>query len=784
MISHIEAQALISARMDGPLDPIAERELQAHIATCPACRAFADQTSVMARAFHNLPYLPSSPTVSRAVLQHVQRPRTLWGRGQEWLAPNLGSAFATLAALVVIVALGAFVLTRVIGSGGDGDPNIRVLTAPSQESSDGVALNGQTPTSTPGGAVQPTDTIVPTDVATLQPASTSTDAVEPTIPEPTSTAVPPPNSPTTPPGRDQGGNSRQDADKTEVSTTAVTQGVTPVRPTEESQAGSRVPTDGATQAAALQRGGRPTPTDEPTIEPTSTEVPTIEPTSTEVPTIEPISTDEPTIEPSSTEVPTVELTATPLPTWTPIATATATPLPTQEPTPTDVPTVELTATPEPTSTEVPTIAPTSTLEPTATPAPTQVPPPSVTAEPSSTVNDQIIEPSTGIVEGEGGPPTSIVVDLPTAEVPSLPPPTQTQSAVTNETPGDATNQQVIEPSTQDAASPLAEQGADTSPTAEAGGQGPATDVPAAPDSGAVIVPADETPTGTGDSSAPTSGSIPADGDLAGAAVLGPFPGGPGDRLVDQGGTPGGAAVPDAAGAQSAGGATLAEQPAADDGGTSVAVCLGGTCVDATSASATGPHQDAAIGWVNGTTLIYQRTQDGAVDYRAAEVDAAATATNDRSLGSGGAELERAGSVFAFGDGLLVETNGGWVVAGSDGIVWHAAGETAAPRTLVRVDAARAEVAYVSGGELVVQDLGSDTSVRLPFGGVDYALSPGGDRVVVSTGTTIEIVGLDGQVEATWPNAEGMAIGSVLWLPGDTIVFVDQTTGQIRSISAP
>ncbi len=68
--------------------------------------------------------------------------------------------------------------------------------------------------------------------------------------------------------------------------------------------------------------------------------------------------------------------------------------------------------------------------------------------------------------------------------------------------------------------------------------------------------------------------------------------------------------------------------------------------------------------------------------------------------------------------------------------------------------------------------------------MDYALSPGGDRVVVSTGATIEIVGLDGQVEATLPNAEGRAIGSVLWLPGDTIVFVDQTTGQIRSISAP
>lgn len=762
MISHIEAQALISARMDGPLDPIAERELQAHIATCPACRAFADQTSVMARAFHNLPYLPSSPTVSRAVLQHVQRPRTLWGRGQEWLAPNLGSAFATLAVLVVIVALGAFVLTRVIGSGGDGDPNIRVLTAPSQESGDGVAFNGQTPTSTPGVAVQPTDTIVPTDVATLQPASTSADAVEPTIPEPTSTAVSPPNSLKTPSGRDQGGNSRQDADKTEVATTAVTQGVTPVRPTEESQAGSKVPTDGVTQAAALQGGGRPTLTPLPTWTPIATA------TATRLPTQEPT--------PIPTDVPTIELTATPEPTSTEV--------PTIEPTSTEAPTVGLAVAPEPTSTEVPTIAPTSTLEPTATPAPTQAPPPSVTAEPSPTLNDQIIEPSTGTVEGEGAPPTSIVVDPPTAEVPSLPPPAQTQPTATNETSGDATNQQVIEPSTQNAASPLAEQGSDTSPTAEAGGQVPATDVPAPPDSGSVIVPADETPTETGDSSAPTTGSIPADGDLAGAAVLGPFPGGPGDRLVDQGGTPGGAAVPDAAAAQSADGATLAEQPAAGDGGTSVAVCLGGICVDATSASATGPHQDTAIGWVNGTTMIYQRAQDGVVDYRAAEVDAAATATNDRSLGSGGTELERAGSVFAFGDGLLVETNGGWVVAGSDGIVRHATGETAAPRTLVRVDAARAEVAYVSGGELVVQDLGSDTSVRLLFGGVDYALSPGGDRVVVSTGTTIEILGLDGQVEATLSNAQGMAIGSVLWLPGDTIVFVDQTTGEIRSISAP
>ena len=44
MISHQEAEVLISARQDAPLDPIVERELQAHLATCDSCRAFAVAT--------------------------------------------------------------------------------------------------------------------------------------------------------------------------------------------------------------------------------------------------------------------------------------------------------------------------------------------------------------------------------------------------------------------------------------------------------------------------------------------------------------------------------------------------------------------------------------------------------------------------------------------------------------------------------------------------------------------------------------------------------------------
>ena len=64
MISHEEAQALISARLDGPLDPAANRALLAHLATCPACRQFAEQANVLARGLRDLPHLPPSPTVS------------------------------------------------------------------------------------------------------------------------------------------------------------------------------------------------------------------------------------------------------------------------------------------------------------------------------------------------------------------------------------------------------------------------------------------------------------------------------------------------------------------------------------------------------------------------------------------------------------------------------------------------------------------------------------------------------------------------------------------------
>ncbi|HYI25325.1 MAG TPA: zf-HC2 domain-containing protein, partial [Thermomicrobiales bacterium] len=94
-LSHQEAQALISARLDGPLDPVAERELNAHLATCTTCRAFNASATGLATGLQHLPYLPPSPAVTRAVLEHINTPASPWA----WLTGAWSSrALPTVAA--------------------------------------------------------------------------------------------------------------------------------------------------------------------------------------------------------------------------------------------------------------------------------------------------------------------------------------------------------------------------------------------------------------------------------------------------------------------------------------------------------------------------------------------------------------------------------------------------------------------------------------------------------------------------------------------------------------
>src|SRR5690625_1172786 len=102
MISHHEAEVLISARLDHPLDPIAERELNAHLATCPSCRAFAESSGALAASLRELPYLPASATVSRGVMARIEEGRSPWARFGGILNTNPGPALSTFAVIAVL----------------------------------------------------------------------------------------------------------------------------------------------------------------------------------------------------------------------------------------------------------------------------------------------------------------------------------------------------------------------------------------------------------------------------------------------------------------------------------------------------------------------------------------------------------------------------------------------------------------------------------------------------------------------------------------------------------
>ena len=120
MISHDRAQELISSRLDGPLDPVSNRALLTHLATCPACRRFAENSEMLARGLRDLPHLTPSPRVSRGVMERIEGGRSFWpsfGRFRLASSPVL----AVASTLVLIAAL-AFTIRLALNPPGDGGP--------------------------------------------------------------------------------------------------------------------------------------------------------------------------------------------------------------------------------------------------------------------------------------------------------------------------------------------------------------------------------------------------------------------------------------------------------------------------------------------------------------------------------------------------------------------------------------------------------------------------------------------------------------------------------------
>lgn len=405
MINHAEAQSLVSARMDEPLDPIVARELDAHLATCPQCRAFAAKTTALSQALHDLPRLPASPRVRREVLDTVRKPQTPWTRFQGIFAPGPGPALSTVAAILVVGILSVFVLTRLLGdhdSGGDQT----TLLAPSIETTRNADVAQANPTVTATTAATDSETVPP---APTEPAN-AVSTTEPTQPEnqpasqPTDPpAAPPTSAPTEPPA------------PTEPATEPPSQDAGPTSPPTEQTARTDAGENGSNAIRiAGEAAGSPEAT---TLVPTETPIPTETSAPTETPapteTVAPVETVAPTetIPPTETPVPaetvapTDEPTAPPEPTETAIATE-ASETPTAPPAPTSTqesPPIEST-----TGTYVPAEGDTTPAdEPTTTEPTSPVEPPEATTAPGG-----LIEPAGTAIAPDTGPTIAPAFETP------------------------------------------------------------------------------------------------------------------------------------------------------------------------------------------------------------------------------------------------------------------------------------------------------------------------------------------------------------------------------------
>jgi len=827
-LSHAETQALISARLDGPLDPVAERELNAHLATCESCRAFNASASNLARGLQSLPYLPASPAVTRAVLDHVSTPRSAWS----WLPANALPAATAIAAAVIVVFVGSFAAFQFLDE--DDEPSmlpastltvtdlaqgivetaeatqaadtVEAQTTVTEEAAGPAERNPATePAAAPDGATfkegstessgtgPATNPATETDPDVIEPQATNgtSDTQQPllateepaTEPAPEPTEIPAPTAEPTP-----------EPPPTLSASIRQALGLETAVPTEEATA-EPSPTTVPTAVPTAQPTPEPTIAPTPTDEPSPTTVPTIEPTATEAPTA--TATTEPTAEPTATVEPT-EVPADP--TTEPVGelgdnlqivgppdTATAEPAlePTSEPAP--LPTTEPTAEPTPAPTEEFTSVLTATLEPTSEPTavPTEEPTPVPTEQPEPT---QAPEP-TAEQEPTVVPIESRPEDEDEGNAADDSPPQENEAnddaVVTNESAGDEPPIINAAGSEDIAATPnggIIEENDDDGPEQviePAGGNDPA-DVPDGPEDGTGGDNGQGGPTNDSEDDGSDSRSL-ADADVF--AGIGEVPGDPTARLgISAGGdlifssNPGQVSLEqDGVSLETAVGAT----------GQVVQACADGFCVDISGASATTEgHVDNPVGWLGGE-VVYERLNGDqyAVEYLAITLDTATlTPLDARSLGGGDAGLERLIRPYTVDGALLVPAPAGWLRITPSSVEVVDGNPYGGDLNLIRINPSAGQISYVSGGNLILASIESpgSPSAQLPFSGSDYDVSPDGSRIAVVTGGGVEIWDTSGNVLTTYP-AEGIQIGSLAWLD-EGLVVVDLRNGVLRIVT--
>lgn len=427
-LTHADAEALISARLDGPLDPVMNRALLAHLATCDSCRAFAGEMDMMATAFRDFPSLPPSAAVSRRVRAEIRTGGSPMRKFGRWVTTSRSAPITALGGAAVALAI---VTASVFGTLRDDDNNNPSVGAP------GVAQNGN-----------PTE--ASNDSAMVVPTSTGESSTRETQAVPTATGfINITAEPTTEP-----------AVPTEASTEDNNGGAPAAAGNQVTKQASG---DGESQAPT--EGSSTEPTAQPTTETGDAtggaagdveETPTSEPTRGGSAAMSAASEQEsPESEATPTETPTEE--ATPEPTEMP------TEEPTSTPEPTETPTEEATATPEPTETPTEEPSPTPTEEPPATETPTEEPSPTPTDETTAAiVADESATPELSETPAEELTPSPTPeLGTPTPEPPTPTPPISPRGdgAADNEAPADVTqSDQQVDEATVQSEEPTAEEG--------------------------------------------------------------------------------------------------------------------------------------------------------------------------------------------------------------------------------------------------------------------------------------------------------------------------------------
>src|SRR5665811_2154768 len=726
MITHTEAQALLSERLDAPLDPYVNDVLEAHLASCYECRAFAASSGYLATSLHAMPLMPASAAVRQNVWAAIERQQHSWWR--QFVSAMTGQTAAvvsTAAVALIVIAFASVAILRLVDTnGGDDDPETRLAagtqegialaTESAEPSATDVATEEQAePTTTrteaptePSGGVESVATTEPSSettepTATSQPTELPTDApvaTEPpdTVP-PTATEAPAETEAaeaTSPPDDSATSQAFSPAETSDEGPTDLT-GRSIGSPTAES--GSAVDNlvifdPGSLLATAESSLDRPVPS--PTVVPAT---PTPEPP-TETP--EPSPTPEPpteTSEPSPTPEP---------PTETPE------PSPTSEP-PTETP--EPSPTPEP-PTETP-APPTPTSEPTSVSS-TDAAPTSPPIEPmdGSDFNDSSrtsatatpAEPeSTGEDDRSGGDTTGQIIE-------AIGPQSGSGSDGDNTSREDDTgpDNQVIEPVDDGGSQGTGIGGASDDP------QGPGSESDTTTDDDGGETTEGDVETGDSDAFTLSDADFYSDGTLWGS---------PDDRL----GFDDGVIFSNNPDGYSLGRDDVEVQAIPDDQGQSIAICDdGGECVDATSDSANGPHTDEPIGWVDGR-LIYQRIGNGngePVEIRAVEWNG--EPISDEALGAIDNPIDPLGAAYPVDAGTLIPASSSWLLI-SDGSARITGQNPYGDIQLVRANFGDDLITYVAGGQVIVAPASSpgDALSSIPFNGVDYDLSERNQAVV-------------------------------------------------------